>query len=129
MTFLTAGAVALGFAWAMTDISGSSSKLESAAVAARPTLPVLPNARPIDADYADPGVLDYRSWKPEYDTAPRLRQVSVYHAALRGTRTIRHPVEATEPAETSAVDVTTNASEALTGSSDAAPATVEPRAN
>lgn len=45
--------------------------LASPAVAARPRTAVLSHGdRPVDADYAVPGLLDYRSWKASYDTAP-----------------------------------------------------------
>jgi hypothetical protein len=34
------------------------------------------STRPIDADYAVPGVLDDRSWKPEYNRMPATRVAS-----------------------------------------------------
>lgn len=36
----------------------------------------VPDQHPLDADYMVPGVLDNRSWKPEYDRMPTVRAVA-----------------------------------------------------
>lgn len=60
-----------------------------APVAVRSVATRAADSRPADAGYAVPGVLDYRSWKPEYDAAP-ARAPSLYRAALQRNRTFRH---------------------------------------
>ncbi len=44
--------------------------------------------QPVDAGYAVPGVLDYRSWKPEYDRKPPAAAVALAHSRGRGVRSL-----------------------------------------
>lgn len=82
-------AIGTGFT-AYAALRGGAPEVPAATrtVAVRPV-----NNRPADAGYAVPGVLDYRSWKPEYDAAP-ARAPSLYRAALQRNRTFRHAPDA-----------------------------------
>jgi len=90
-----------GAAWSLSQASmiARPAILSSNSAAPPGAVPLrLRDERPVDADYAVPGVLDYRSWKPAYDVRPRALPVFAVarHAAPRSA-----PVD--QPREDAAV--------------------------
>jgi hypothetical protein len=87
LAIIAIGAVALAsMVGVVGRASGGSTTPKSASGNATPVAD-LSAQQPVDAEYVVPGVLDNRSWKPEYDVMPRQtvsrpRRARVATAAL-----------------------------------------------